>query len=192
MGTSAPTAQHFGSYGAPSRQFGCDAPAVLVVEFSLLFVFFFSFLIFFFKNKKESALNFVSEFQFPITALFLTGDYVSHDIWQNNVTEMESELQFVTQLVRSTLPNVTFLPISGNHEWFPTDQVRWGKKNRLDCCADFFLSLSFPKLALKLELKICSTITLICGAFSERSKQVGYAKVDFIQRALSPVCDTLV
>ncbi len=95
-----PLAGHFGSYGSPDRTFGCDAPAVLV----------------------ESAVNHIASLGLPISAVLLTGDYVSHDIWQNNVTEMVREVSFVTELVRSTLAGVPILPVSGNHEYFPPDQ----------------------------------------------------------------------
>jgi sphingomyelin phosphodiesterase len=100
MGTSPPPlAGHFGSYGSPVRTFGCDSPVTLL----------------------QSAFGFIAQLPVPITAVLLTGDYVSHDIWQNNVTEMVSEVQIVTQLARNTL-KAPLLPISGNHEYFPADQ----------------------------------------------------------------------
>lgn len=58
-----------------------------------------------------------------IRCLSWFADYVSHGIWQINATEMQQEVQFLTTLLLSTMPNTTILPISGNHEWFPTDQV---------------------------------------------------------------------
>lgn len=101
-GTS-PAAGRWGSYGSPSRPWGCDAPAVLV----------------------ESAVNFVAtKLPYAVDAVILTGDYVSHDIWANNVTEMVQETTFITSLFRGTLSQTKILPVIGNHEWFPTDQFK--------------------------------------------------------------------
>ena len=94
------TAGFFGSYGAQNQTFGCDAPSTLL----------------------ESAVNYIAQLNQTFAAIILTGDYVAHDLWQDNVTEIVYEVGEATEIIRSTFPTTPLLPVVGNHEWYPADQ----------------------------------------------------------------------
>jgi hypothetical protein len=105
------------------------------------------------------------------------------------VTEMVSEVQFVTQLIQSTLPNTTFLPISGNHEWFPTDQVVCDVVflQLLFCCSYVCLQFILPQAGTETRtedllnqyanlwsfLGVEQTATLRRGGFYSKSIEPG-------------------
>lgn len=102
--SAKPFSGPWGSYGAPGAPFGCDIPVAML----------------------QSAFSSLGQLPYPIDAVVLSGDFVAHDIWQNNATEIASEVSLVTELLRDALPtlrNGVFF-VLGNHDMFPADQFK--------------------------------------------------------------------